>query len=111
MPPEPQRRPIDSAAAQQRFLSLFLRSEREIFRYVAAHFDSVRVEGNEIEAVGGWVSLIDYATLYSEPPPFVDSLTVIDNDFGPEEGSERGISADAADDVTIEDNTPEWINP
>jgi len=26
----------DSAAAQQRFLSLFLRSEREIFRYVAA---------------------------------------------------------------------------
>ena len=26
----------DSSAAQQRFLSLFLRSEREIFRYVAA---------------------------------------------------------------------------
>src|SRR5512147_453079 len=26
----------DPAAAQQRFLSLFLRSEREIFRYVAA---------------------------------------------------------------------------
>ena len=26
----------DSAAAQQRFLSLFLRSEREVFRYVAA---------------------------------------------------------------------------
>ncbi len=30
------RRSDDSAAAQQRFLSLFLRSEREIFRYVAA---------------------------------------------------------------------------
>lgn len=41
MPPEPQRRPIDSAAAQQRFLSLFLRSEREIFRYVAALVPSV----------------------------------------------------------------------
>jgi len=26
----------DSAAAQQRFLSLFLRGEREVFRYVAA---------------------------------------------------------------------------
>ena len=26
----------DQAAAQQRFLSLFLRSEREVFRYVAA---------------------------------------------------------------------------
>ncbi|MDB6035764.1 MAG: hypothetical protein JWM16_6102 [Verrucomicrobiales bacterium] len=30
------RQPEDQAAAQQRFLSLFLRSEREIFRYVAA---------------------------------------------------------------------------
>ncbi|HRI13787.1 MAG TPA: sigma-70 family RNA polymerase sigma factor [Verrucomicrobiota bacterium] len=29
-------RDFDHAAAQQRFLSLFLRSEREIFRYVAA---------------------------------------------------------------------------
>ncbi len=31
-----QRRFDDSTAAQQRFLTLFLRSEREIFRYVAA---------------------------------------------------------------------------
>jgi RNA polymerase sigma-70 factor (ECF subfamily) len=31
-----QRRFDDSTAAQQRFLSLFLRSEREVFRYVAA---------------------------------------------------------------------------
>ncbi len=30
------RRFDDSNAAQRRFLSLFLRSEREIFRYVAA---------------------------------------------------------------------------
>lgn len=33
---ESQGRFDDSAAAQQRFLSLFLRSEREVFRYVAA---------------------------------------------------------------------------
>lgn len=31
-----QRPPEDPGAAQQRFLSLFLRSEREVFRYVAA---------------------------------------------------------------------------
>ncbi|MBE7500497.1 MAG: sigma-70 family RNA polymerase sigma factor [Verrucomicrobiales bacterium] len=36
MPAESQQRFDDSTPAQQRFLSLFLRSEREIFRYVAA---------------------------------------------------------------------------
>jgi len=36
MSPESTRSFEDPAAAQQRFLSLFLRSEREIFRYVAA---------------------------------------------------------------------------
>ena len=36
MASEPKRVTRDQAAAQQRFLSLFLRSEREIFRYVAA---------------------------------------------------------------------------
>src|SRR5574338_1508768 len=36
MTPDSKRPPEDSNAAQQRFLSLFLRSEREIFRYVAA---------------------------------------------------------------------------
>ena len=35
MSPDSERRFDDSNAAQQRFLSLFLRSEREIFRYVA----------------------------------------------------------------------------
>src|SRR4249920_3777114 len=35
MPPVSKRPPEDSSAAQQRFLTLFLRSEREIFRYVA----------------------------------------------------------------------------
>jgi RNA polymerase sigma-70 factor (ECF subfamily) len=36
MSAEPTRRFEDRNAAQQRFLSLFLRSEREVFRYVAA---------------------------------------------------------------------------
>jgi RNA polymerase sigma-70 factor (ECF subfamily) len=36
MSPDPPAHFQDPAAAQQRFLSLFLRSEREIFRYVAA---------------------------------------------------------------------------
>ena len=36
MSPDPTRHSEDKNAAQQRFLSLFLRSEREIFRYVAA---------------------------------------------------------------------------
>lgn len=36
MPADSSHRSDDSAAAQQRFLSLFLRSEREVFRYVAA---------------------------------------------------------------------------
>jgi RNA polymerase sigma-70 factor, ECF subfamily len=35
MSPDSTRRSEDQSAAQQRFLSLFLRSEREIFRYVA----------------------------------------------------------------------------
>jgi len=36
MPSDPKHSTGDRAAAQQRFLSLFLRSEREVFRYVAA---------------------------------------------------------------------------
>jgi RNA polymerase sigma-70 factor (ECF subfamily) len=36
MSPAPRRPFEDPSAAQQRFLSLFLRSEREVFRYVAA---------------------------------------------------------------------------
>jgi len=36
MSPDSTRRSEEQAAAQQRFLSLFLRSEREVFRYVAA---------------------------------------------------------------------------
>src|ERR1041384_7353770 len=36
MASDPTRHSEDKNAAQQRFLSLFLRSEREVFRYVAA---------------------------------------------------------------------------
>lgn len=36
MSPDSQRQSGDQSVAQQRFLSLFLRSEREVFRYVAA---------------------------------------------------------------------------
>jgi hypothetical protein len=81
-----------------------------IFLYVAAHFDNIDVEGNNVEAVGGWVSLIDYASLYSDPPPFVDSLTVVGNVLGPDEGSARNVSSDGASSVTITANVPEWVN-
>ena len=36
MAPDSEHRLEDATTAQQRFLSLFLRSEREIYRYVAA---------------------------------------------------------------------------
>lgn len=36
MSPDPTRQPENQSARQQQFLSLFLRSEREVFRYVAA---------------------------------------------------------------------------
>lgn len=41
MMPDPTHRTEDTSAAQQRFLSLFLRSEKEVFRYVAALVPSV----------------------------------------------------------------------
>src|SRR4026207_1647588 len=41
MSPDSTRRFEDRGASQQRFLSLFLRSEREIFRYVAVLVPSV----------------------------------------------------------------------
>src|SRR3954469_20748018 len=41
MSPDSEHQSEDQAAAQQRFLSLFLRSEREIFRYVAALLPNV----------------------------------------------------------------------
>ena len=83
-----------------------------IFYYQQAHFDSILVERNLIEAHGGWVSLIDYRTLSEEnPPPFVDQLVVVDNEFLPEAGSERNVTAEGAASATIEGNTPDWVNP
>ena len=41
MSPDSELRSDERAAAQQRFLSLFLRSEREVFRYVAAMVPNV----------------------------------------------------------------------
>ena len=46
MPADPTRRFDDSNAAQQRFLSLFLRREREVFRYVAALVPNVEDAGD-----------------------------------------------------------------
>lgn len=42
MAPDSEHWPEDAGAAQQRFLSLFLRSEREIYRYVAALIPNVK---------------------------------------------------------------------
>ncbi len=81
-----------------------------VFRYVAAEFGAVTVEDNEIQGSGGWVSLIDYATLSSDPPPFVDALVVTGNSFLPESGSERDVFSKAAASVTITGNTPDWVN-
>ncbi len=81
-----------------------------IFRYVAAEFGTITVADNWIQAKGGWVSLIDYATLSSEPPPFVDALVVTGNTFEPTSGSERDVFAEAAASLTVTGNTPEWVN-
>ncbi|MBM4391212.1 MAG: right-handed parallel beta-helix repeat-containing protein [Deltaproteobacteria bacterium] len=81
-----------------------------VFRYVAAEFDRVTVEDNDIDCTGGWVSLIDYATLYGAPAPFVDVLEVRDNRFLPESGTERNVFAEAAETTTITGNTPDWVN-
>ena len=52
----------DPAAAQQRFLSLFLRSEREIFRYVAALVPNVADAEDLVQqtALALWEKFDDY---------------------------------------------------
>jgi RNA polymerase sigma-70 factor (ECF subfamily) len=59
---ESTRRFDDSNAAQQRFLSLFLRSEREIFRYVAAMVPNVSDADDIVQqtAVALWEKLDAY---------------------------------------------------
>jgi RNA polymerase sigma-70 factor (ECF subfamily) len=52
----------DSSAAQQRFLSLFLRSEREIFRYVAVLVPNVTDAEDIVQqtAIALWEKFDDY---------------------------------------------------
>jgi RNA polymerase sigma-70 factor, ECF subfamily len=58
----------DSTAAQQRFLSLFLRSEREIFRYVAALVPSVPDAEDIVQQTA--VALWEKFEAYNPTQPF-----------------------------------------
>jgi RNA polymerase sigma-70 factor, ECF subfamily len=58
----------DSSAAQQRFLSLFLRSEREIFRYVAALVPNVTDAEDIVQQTA--MSLWEKFDAYDPTKPF-----------------------------------------
>jgi RNA polymerase sigma-70 factor (ECF subfamily) len=58
----------DSSAAQQRFLSLFLRSEREIFRYVAALVPNVADAEDIVQQTA--VALWEKFDAYDPAKPF-----------------------------------------
>ena len=62
MTPDSTRQFGDSSAAQQRFLSLFLRSEREVFRYVAALVPNVTDAEDIVQqtAMALWEKFEDY---------------------------------------------------
>lgn len=62
MPADSKRQFDDSTAAQQRFLSLFLRSEREVFRYVAALVPSTADAEDIVQqtAIALWEKFDDY---------------------------------------------------
>lgn len=68
MSADPQRRPEDVSAAQQRFLSLFLRSEREIFRYVAALVPNVTDAEDIVQQTA--LSLWEKFDAYDPAQPF-----------------------------------------
>lgn len=68
MSPESIRQPEDQAAAQQRFLSLFLRSEREIFRYVAALVPNVADAEDIVQQTA--LSLWEKFDAYDPAQPF-----------------------------------------
>ncbi len=61
-------RPDDLAAAQQRFLSLFLRSEREVFRYVAALVPNVADAEDIVQQTA--VALWEHFDAYDPSRPF-----------------------------------------
>jgi RNA polymerase sigma-70 factor, ECF subfamily len=62
MAPNPELRPEAASAGQQRFLSLFLRSEREIYRYVAALIPNVKDAEDIVQqtALALWEKFDDY---------------------------------------------------
>ncbi|MEZ5323469.1 MAG: sigma-70 family RNA polymerase sigma factor [Verrucomicrobiales bacterium] len=62
MPPESQHRPTDPNPAQEQFLSLFLRSEREIFRYVVALVPNLADADDIVQqtALALWEKFDDY---------------------------------------------------
>jgi RNA polymerase sigma-70 factor, ECF subfamily len=62
------RRSQDQAAAQQQFLSLFLRSEREIFRYVAALVPNVADAADIVQQTA--LSLWEKFDTYDPSQPF-----------------------------------------
>src|SRR6186713_454453 len=68
MPPNSKRPLEDSGAAQQRFLSLFLRSEREIFRYVAALVPNVAEAEDIVQQTA--IALWEKFDAYDPAQPF-----------------------------------------
>ena len=71
MPSDPEFSVGNNAAAQQRFLSLFLRSEREVFRYVAALVPNVADAEDIVQqtALTLWeMSWQEFTTLPSRQP-------------------------------------------
>src|SRR6187431_2178314 len=68
MSPDPTRHFNDPAAAQQRFLSLFLRSEREIFRYVAALVPNVAEAEDIVQQTA--IALWEKFDAYDPTQPF-----------------------------------------
>src|SRR6185295_18791178 len=68
MSPDSTRHSEDKSAAQQRFLSLFLRSEREIFRYVAALVPNVADAEDIVQQTA--IALWDKFDAYDSSQPF-----------------------------------------
>src|SRR5215204_3828011 len=68
MSPDPKDHFQDPAAAQQQFLSLFLRSEREIFRYVAALVPNVADAEDIVQQTA--LSLWEKFEAYDSSQPF-----------------------------------------
>src|SRR3954454_8540378 len=68
MSPDSERRSEDRTAAQQRFLSLFLRSEREVFRYVAALVPNVADAEDIVQQTA--LSLWEKFGAYDSSQPF-----------------------------------------